>query len=85
MATDIDVSGIVRGWLEQHGFDGLFHAETECGCHLADFLICQDSGSFHECRPAYKFETKDGGWWMSPDKNWKEKNDRCHRKNPRRV
>ena len=61
---------IVREYLEQNGFDGLCHAETECGCHLQDFFICGEN--LAECEPAYKFEKSNGDWWMSTDKSWQE-------------
>jgi len=67
---DTCVDNIVRDWLKLNGFDGLCHGETECGCYLDDFIIC--GGCFSECRPAYKFMKRNGDWWMSTNKHWRE-------------
>jgi hypothetical protein len=46
----IDVQGIVKEYLEEHGFDGL--AADDCGCSKADLFPCD--GYFGNCRPAHR-------------------------------
>lgn len=45
--NDYDVRKIVREWLEEHGYDGLFC--EDCGCKNDDLIPC-DMPS-HHCRP----------------------------------
>ena len=35
---------ILKAWLKENGYDGLVHAELECGCTLQDFISCSDPG-----------------------------------------
>ena len=45
-----DVRNIIKDWLKEHGYDGLFN--DECGCDLNDLMPCdRDCG---ECQPGYK-------------------------------
>ena len=34
------IKKILETHLQQTGFDGLYHPETECGCGLGDFMPC---------------------------------------------
>lgn len=52
------VKDMCAAWLKEHGFDGLVCCELECGCHLEDFMPCEDP-DLHECLPAYD-ATPDG-------------------------
>ena len=36
------VKEIVKQYLEQNGYDGLYHEDLECGCSLDDFAPCGD-------------------------------------------
>ena len=44
---------IIRQWLNENGYDGLFNADLPCGCNLDDFMPC---GGEHNvgCKAAYK-------------------------------
>ena len=76
LKPDTNVQDIVRDWLKLNGFDGLVNEHHECGCHLDDFIICGgDGGSVPSCRPAYKFNLKNGDWWMHTNKHWVEPED----------
>ena len=46
----VDVRGIVREYLEEHGYDGL--CTEECGCGLEDLFPCDSP--YGDCVPAYK-------------------------------
>ena len=46
-----NVLEIVRGWLKEHGYDGL--CRDECGCGLDDLAPC-DCAPYGDCKPAYK-------------------------------
>ncbi len=52
----INVKTILSEYLKQHGYDGLFNAELECGCGctIDDLFPCE--ADFSECEPAYKLE-----------------------------
>lgn len=51
------VKEILEGWLEEHGFDGLFAPNEECGCHRGDLLPCE--GSWDGCSPGYLVRCED--------------------------
>ncbi len=46
------VREIVKDWLKQHGYDGLYSA-TDCGCVLDDLMSCEGEGSF-DCLAGYR-------------------------------
>jgi len=48
-----DVQTIVKLWLEQNGYDGLF-SPMECCCELADLMPCCEYSK--ECKAGYKVE-----------------------------
>ena len=37
----MDVGSIIRDYLTINGFDGLYDAETECGCEVSDLFPCE--------------------------------------------
>lgn len=43
---------IVRKYLEDNGFDGLFDEDGECACKNDDLFPCD--GSSFNCKPGYK-------------------------------
>ncbi len=45
------VTDIVNGYLEQHGFDGLFYPD-ECSCEKGDLAPCGNIGG--DCTPGHK-------------------------------
>ena len=48
---DYTVAHILREWLEQNGFNGLYCEDTGCGCAFDDFIPC---GAPHTiCQPGY--------------------------------
>jgi len=50
----INVKTILSEYLKQHGYDGLYNADLECGCVIDDLIPCDFN--FSECEPAYKLE-----------------------------
>ena len=69
------VKSIMRSWLVQNGFDGLYCELMECGCHFRDrkgyFMGCESDMS--DCEPAYKrkpteSEIKAGNLWVMTTK-----------------
>jgi len=55
---------IIEKYLNDNGFDGLVHLDTECGCHMGDAGLFLCEGDITECEPAYKHEPDDTGWTM---------------------
>lgn len=50
---------IVADWLRTHGYTGLYHADTCCGCSLDDFMPCGEPGE--NCQPGFLGpDTEDG-------------------------
>ena len=49
---------IVRKYLEDNGYDGLYH-ECDCACDMKDLFACGEDIS--ECKPGYKKEREPGG------------------------
>ena len=45
------VKSIIIEYLREHGFDGLWSADGECGCRLGDLWPCEGDVS---CRPGYE-------------------------------
>jgi hypothetical protein len=52
------IGEMLRGWLVEHGFDGLCNSEFECGCGLDDLFPCESC--FDDCEPAYLVEAEPG-------------------------
>jgi len=52
------VKEIVKNWLKEHGYDGLYSDEYQCCCDLDDLMDCD---FFHwDCRVGYKASCNDG-------------------------
>lgn len=55
----VNVASIVRAWLKEHGYDGLYSPSEECGCGVDDLFpcgYCQEG----ECMPAYRYPDPEG-------------------------
>jgi hypothetical protein len=47
---ELNVRDILRGWLADHGDDGLYSPGNECCCSLGDLAPCDNPGVV-SCRP----------------------------------
>jgi len=65
---------ILKAWLTERGYDGLWNSEQECACLLGDLAPCEsDPGN---CEPGYKVTCvhprcdfcRESGWHMQPQK-----------------
>ncbi len=36
----MNITEIIKEWLLANGYDGLFHADMECGCGIDDLIPC---------------------------------------------
>ena len=62
-----DVREIVKGWLKEHGYDGLCCPASECGCLLDDLIPC--GWPYMDCEPGYKhISDRYCGWTVKPEK-----------------
>jgi len=52
----MDCKGIIREYLENNGFDGLFFP-GECCCDLQDLIACNEYCA--ECQPGYKLPDRE--------------------------
>ncbi len=43
---------IVKDWLKEHGFDGLYNVDSQCGCAVDDFVLCGQI--YLDCQAGYK-------------------------------
>jgi len=67
---------IIKAYLKEHGFDGLY--DGECGCEISDLAPC--GVDFSQCKPGYKVLPPDGQNYdgevciceNKDDKPWKE-------------
>ena len=55
------VKEIVKQYLIDHGYDGLYSDAGECGCDLANLLDCDMAGT-GQCKPGYKVEDPSDGF-----------------------
>ena len=46
------VSDILKTWLEEHEYEGLYNPVEKCACLLEDLAPC--GAIWPECRPGYK-------------------------------
>ncbi|MCK5612847.1 hypothetical protein KAR91_63830 [Candidatus Pacearchaeota archaeon] len=63
----MNVGQIIKKYLEDHDFDGLYHDGYECGCKLKNMFLC-DCVTV-DCKPGYKHTDKDGNWRITGEKN----------------
>lgn len=45
------VRKLVKDWLKEHGYDGLYTAD--CGCSIGDLVPCGEP-CFMDCKPGYR-------------------------------
>jgi hypothetical protein len=67
----MNVREIVKAWLKEHGYDGLYDPDGFCGCPVDDLACAGDMCSMEECKPGYKVKCpKDecdcGDWHIEP-------------------
>ncbi|WP_150113936.1 hypothetical protein [Leptospirillum ferriphilum] len=55
---------ILVDYLKSHGFDGLCHPPTECGCDLSD-LIGRSFGAQQDCLAAHRISDDQGDPWYT--------------------
>lgn len=63
----MDVHGIVKEYLEENGFDGLY--SEECACLKDDLMDC--GGPCYNCEPGYRNPCDCGehDWHIGPNKH----------------
>ena len=49
---------IIRKWLEQQGYDGLYNDEHQCGCLLDDLMPCGYTDD--RCEAGYRVDYPNG-------------------------
>ena len=47
----MNVKEIIKAWLKEHKYEGLFNSDIECGCKLDDFMPCGEMS--HDCETGY--------------------------------
>jgi len=47
----MEIKDIVKDWLEENGYSGLFHDSGECACTTDDLMPCDCP--CHECEAGY--------------------------------
>ena len=48
----MNVHEILKTWLKDNGYDGLFNSVGQCGCKIDDLAPCCESCT--ECEPGYE-------------------------------
>lgn len=63
------VKEILKQWLKEHGYDGLYIPD-ECACELDDIAPCCCQESVLACEPGYKTpcDCGDHNFHIGPDK-----------------
>ena len=44
---------VVRAWLKDNGYDGIYCADGDCACFIDDLFPCAE-GVGPDCRPGYR-------------------------------
>jgi len=52
MEEGINLTGILKKWLTENKYDGLFNYECECACIIDDLVPCGDPQE--DCEPGYR-------------------------------
>jgi hypothetical protein len=55
MGKNKKVKEIIKQWLEQNGYDGLYSDSLGCGCELSELCPCEGE-SIKDCGPGYKID-----------------------------
>lgn len=53
----MSVKSILKGWLTEHGYDGLVGQDMDCGCFVDDLFTCYSYPG--KCAPSYHRECCD--------------------------
>ncbi len=53
----MDIKSIVKNYLRENKFDGLFSNHFDCGCEIDDLMPCDEAQP--ECEPGYKIPCSD--------------------------
>ena len=48
------VKEIVKKWLEENGYEGLYNEDEECGCPNDDLMLCCGNDEISDCIGGYK-------------------------------
>jgi hypothetical protein len=67
------VRELLKKFLEENGYDGLFSTNIPCGCLIDDFIPCD--GEILDCHAGYKVECK--GNSCEADCEYKENSSWC--------
>jgi len=57
MRKNLTTKEIVKKWLSENGYDGLFNPDAECACELCDLFSCGAEG-VEECFAGYREECR---------------------------
>lgn len=63
------VTEIIKDWLKEHDFDGLYSVESQCGCAIEELSICGEI--YQDCRAGYKAKIGSGSeddYGIGPEK-----------------
>lgn len=69
-----DVQSILKAWLKEHGYDGLFDPSIECGCGIDELPGCYGGCAPQHCQPAHRREVKPGEWLYVED-GWEQEEE----------
>lgn len=72
LEDEMDAKEIIKHYLANHDFDGLYNEQFECGCEIEDLDPCDDG--IGNCEPAYKAPCHCGEkcqWHMMTEDNMK--------------
>jgi len=74
----MNVRTIMAEWLREHGYDGLWNDDVDCGCKVDDLMPCEgfySTDNCPNCQPGYlqQDEEAEMGWSIGPTKDAEEK------------
>jgi hypothetical protein len=59
----MNAAAIVRQWLEENGYDGLYSPAGECGCPAEELAPCCEA--WDDCEPGYRRDCGPGKYdWV---------------------
>ena len=58
----MNIQDIVKKYLEENGYDGLYDPDNPCGCSKDDLFPCAYGNFPYKCKPGYRYKLDEDEW-----------------------